>query len=259
MSQVIPFQFDTISIRAVEINGEPWFVGKDVADALGYANPSKAMGDHCKGVTKRYPLPTAGGLQEMRIISESNLYRLVVNSSLPDAERFERWIFEEVLPAIRKTGAYASNTAPAIQGSGVVGDILLIGQAVAGVKGVDQAVAMAHTLDTIEKATGLPVTTLRRALPAVASEELAVLNATAVGEALGLGKGRRAALAANKLLAAAGLQLKADHCWELTKDGEGAGQAKPFYKNGHSGYEISWKQGVVDLLRAYMDSVEAAA
>ncbi len=108
MSNVIPFQFDNITIRAIEIDGAPWFIGKDIAEALGYANAADAVSKHCKGVAKRYPLQTAGGLQEVRIINEPDLYRLIVKSQLPDAQRFERWVFEEVLPAIRKTGSYGA-------------------------------------------------------------------------------------------------------------------------------------------------------
>lgn len=104
---LIAFAFDERVVRTVvDSNNEAWFVGKDVADILGYANHNKALGDHCKGVTKRYPLQTAGGTQEVRIISEPDLFRLIVNSKLPSAERFERWVFEEVLPSIRKTGFY---------------------------------------------------------------------------------------------------------------------------------------------------------
>jgi prophage antirepressor-like protein len=114
---VLPFRFESISVRAVEVDGVPWFVGKDVAEALGYADPADAMAKHCKGVAKRYPLQTGGGGQEIRIISEPDLFRLVANSRLPDAERFERWIFEEVLPSIRKTGGYQQ-----AQPLGLVGD-----------------------------------------------------------------------------------------------------------------------------------------
>lgn len=114
---VLPFRFESISVRAVEIDGAPWFVGKDIAEALGYANVADALAKHCKGVAKRYPLQTAGGMQDVRIISEPDLFRLVANSRLPDAERFERWIFEEVLPSIRKTGGYQQP-----QPLGLVGD-----------------------------------------------------------------------------------------------------------------------------------------
>lgn len=115
---VLPFRFESISVRAVEIDGAPWFVGKDVAEALGYADPTNAMKQHCRGVVKRHPIVDGlGRIQEARIISEPDLFRLVANSRLPDAERFERWIFEEVLPSIRKTGGYQQP-----QPLGLVGD-----------------------------------------------------------------------------------------------------------------------------------------
>jgi prophage antirepressor-like protein len=94
-------------IRTEVINGEPWFVGKDVAEALGYSNASKAIGDHVesedKGVTKCY---TLGGNQDLTIINESGLYSLILGSKLPTAKRFKHWVTSEVLPSIRKTGSY---------------------------------------------------------------------------------------------------------------------------------------------------------
>ena len=95
------------AIRTVTIDGEPWLVGKDVAEALGYTNPRKALADHVddedKGVTKCY---TPGGDQDMTIINESGLYSLVLSSKLPTARKFRRWVTSEVLPSIRKTGGY---------------------------------------------------------------------------------------------------------------------------------------------------------
>ena len=95
------------AIRTVELDGEPWLVGKDVAEALGYTNPRKALIDHVddedKGVTKCY---TPGGDQDMTIINESGLYSLVLSSKLPTARKFRRWVTSEVLPSIRKTGGY---------------------------------------------------------------------------------------------------------------------------------------------------------
>ena len=94
-------------IRTCMVNGETYFVGKDVASALGYKNASKAMADHVddedKGVTKRY---TLGGNQEMTVINESGLYALILSSKLESARRFKRWVTSEVLPAIRQNGRY---------------------------------------------------------------------------------------------------------------------------------------------------------
>ena len=98
-------------IRTLEEDGKVLFCGKDVAKALGYAVPRKALFDHCKGVLKRNAL-TEGGEQEMSFIPESDVYRLITHSKLETAQRFEAWVFEEVLPAIRKTGGY--QLAPAM-------------------------------------------------------------------------------------------------------------------------------------------------
>lgn len=95
------------SLRTYEEDGQILFCGKDVAKALGYKNPNKAIGDHCRGITKRYPIQDSlGRTQEAVFISEPDLYRLITHSKLPTAEKFERWVFEEVLPAIRRTGGY---------------------------------------------------------------------------------------------------------------------------------------------------------
>ena len=92
-------------VRTLEENGKVLFCGSDVAKALGYAVPRKALFDHCKGVLKRN-IPTGGGIQEMSFIPESDLYRLVFSSKLPNAERLTDWVTEEVLPSIRRNGGY---------------------------------------------------------------------------------------------------------------------------------------------------------
>lgn len=96
-------------MRTVELDGQPWLVGADVATALGYKNPRKALADHIepedKGVTKR---DTPGGEQEILIINESGLYSLILSSKMPKAKAFKHWVTSEVLPTIHKTGAYES-------------------------------------------------------------------------------------------------------------------------------------------------------
>lgn len=102
----------TMSVRVlIDGDGEPWFVGKDVAVILGYSNPRKAIIDHVdeedKGVTKR---DTLGGTQNMTVINESGLYSLILSSKLPKAHDFKHWVTSDVLPSIRKTGMYATPT-----------------------------------------------------------------------------------------------------------------------------------------------------
>jgi len=108
---LIPLSFEGREIRVVTIGGEPFFVGRDVAERLGYANATDALAKHCRGVAKRYPIVDAlGRTQDVRVLSEPDVLRLIVRSKRPEAERFERWVFEEVLPAIRKTGGYMTAT-----------------------------------------------------------------------------------------------------------------------------------------------------
>lgn len=92
-------------IRTTEIDGKPYFVANDVARALGYKRPADAVTAHCKGSVKHRYL-TDGGEQELKVIPEGDIYRLTVRSKLPSAEKFERWVFDEVIPSIHQYGAY---------------------------------------------------------------------------------------------------------------------------------------------------------
>lgn len=92
-------------VRTVEINGKPYFVANDVARALGYKRPADAVTAHCKGSVKHRYL-TEGGEQELKVIPEGDIYRLTVRSKLPSAEKFEKWVFDEVIPSIRTNDGY---------------------------------------------------------------------------------------------------------------------------------------------------------
>lgn len=96
------------TVRTLEEDGRTLFCGSDVAKALGYANPTKALKDHCKGAVERRTNDSLGRHQNMKFIPEGDIYRLAARSELPGAEEFERWIFDEVLPSIRKHGLYAT-------------------------------------------------------------------------------------------------------------------------------------------------------
>ena len=97
-------------VRVIERNNEPWFVGKDVAEALGYSQPAKAIREHVKDTHKGVSeMDTPGGRQQIIIIDEAGLYSLVLRSKLPAAEAFQVWVVAEVIPSIRKTGSYSVN------------------------------------------------------------------------------------------------------------------------------------------------------
>jgi prophage antirepressor-like protein len=95
-------------IRTVEVNGKPYFVGNDVAKALGYKRPKDAVSAHCKGAAIHRLSDNQGVIRETKIIPEGDVYRLMAKSELPGAEAFESWIFDEVLPAIWRQGYYAT-------------------------------------------------------------------------------------------------------------------------------------------------------
>ncbi|HPF54641.1 MAG TPA: phage antirepressor KilAC domain-containing protein [Clostridia bacterium] len=96
------------SVRIIQDGDKYLFCGSDVAKALGYKRTADAITAHCKGVCV-LPTPTAGGIQDMKYITEGDVYRLITHSKLPSAECFEKWVFDEVLPTIRKHGAYMTD------------------------------------------------------------------------------------------------------------------------------------------------------
>lgn len=101
------FNFNEREVRTIVLNNEPYFVGKDVAEILGYNEPRKAISRHVDSEDgMKYPILTNGGTQEMTVINESGLYSLILSSKLPQAKEFKKWVTKEVLPAIRKTGSY---------------------------------------------------------------------------------------------------------------------------------------------------------
>lgn len=107
MNELQLFSFENHEVRSLLINSEPWFVGKDVADVLGYADTNQAIRKHVDNedrLTRRFD--GTGQSRDMTIINESGLYSLVLSSKLPSAKKFKRWVTSEVLPALRKSGQY---------------------------------------------------------------------------------------------------------------------------------------------------------
>ncbi|MFQ4258431.1 UNVERIFIED_CONTAM: hypothetical protein C4Z64_01215 [Clostridioides difficile] len=108
-------------IRMAEIDNKPYFVGKDIAKSLGYKNTNDAILRHCKGVVKHEGFKING--IKVALITEGDVYRLIVGSNLPNAEKFESWVFDEVLPSIRETGKYQLQQDVITELTGTVGDL----------------------------------------------------------------------------------------------------------------------------------------
>lgn len=249
MPNILPFQFDHHAIRVqIDERGEPWFVAADVCAALEHSNVTQALkrlDDDEQALISSEGIHR--GSDQVNVVNESGLYNLILGSRKPEAKRFKRWVTHEVLPAIRKTGSYAMPGAiaalPAPTQDSVTA-LLMIGEAVAKVPGVKHGIAMAATLTCIQENTGLSVETMRRALPAC-NDPLAAVNPTKLGEQIGL-----SARAVNLRLSALGFQSRNDRDeWELTDAGQAWGEALPYSRNGHSGYQILWRPEVADLLK----------
>lgn len=107
MNEIQLFNFENHEVRSLLLNNEPWFVGKDVAEVLGYERADNAIRNHIDKEDKlMHQISASGQNRNMTIINESGLYSLVLSSKLPSAKKFKRWVTSEVLPALRKTGQY---------------------------------------------------------------------------------------------------------------------------------------------------------
>lgn len=256
MSEIVPFSFEGAQVRVVrdEANN-PWFVAKDVCDALGHTNSRKAVADHVDGedVTSRYTL-TSGGKQAVACINESGMYSLVLSSRLDSAKRFKRWVTSEVLPSIRKTGAYVASAAPL---------------PLQKVSPAERLATLALVSDLlVERAHLAPEFATMLLLRAAAAEELispevekiygsglgtkyddsACLNPTQLGEELG----GISAIKVNKMLEARGLQRQdAKKVWRPTEEGKKYCANFPYgpMENDHAGLQLKWKPRVLALLR----------
>ena len=248
MNELVAFDFESHPVRIVTgTDGQPHFVAADICDALQIVEVHRSVARLDDDEKGRHIVTTPGGPQEMTVVNEAGLYSLILRSRKPEAKRFKRWVTHEVLPSIRKTGAYAAPGSIAALPAPTqdrVTSILLIGEAVARVPGVKPGIAMAAALTCIHENTGLAVETMRHALPA-SNESLAAVNPTKLGEHIGL-----SAKQVNRRLADLGYQYRNERDeWELTEAGRAWGEALPFSRNGHSGYQILWKLDVADRLK----------
>ena len=228
------------SIRTVELDGEPWLVGKDVAEALGYTNPQKAVRDHVDEEDRTVNDSFTVNGTPITLINESGLYSLVLASKLPTARKFKRWVTSEVLPSIRRTGQYSSKTSNAdlrlkimaMNARSRAASQMTRLWTAAGVKPADQALALNGYFDGL-------------ALPREAFGEVCVhlLDATAIAAHLGIlsasGKPHNQAVAA--LIGTLTLE-------------EGECALTPYSKGGHDGVSAQYTASVEDKVRAWLEA-----
>ncbi|MGE7136204.1 BRO-N domain-containing protein [Luteibacter sp. NPDC031894] len=247
MSALIPFQFGVAPIRVVEIDGEPWFVGRDVATALGYADTTNAIKQHCRGVAKHHPiLDSLGRTQEARVLNEANVLRLIVNSNLPAAEKFEAWVFEEVLPTIRRTGTYSvgqARLAPVADDFRALHDIAQV----AGLTGSAAVIAAANA--TARRTGENPLALIGMTSIASTIQER-LLTATDIASEIGLASAQRA----NALLEQIGLHTsersgRGKKSWHPTAAGQPFGRWEDTGKRHNDGtpvHQWKWIESVLD-------------
>lgn len=243
-------------LRTVIIDNEPWFVGKDVADTLGYSDTNKAVAMHVDDEDKKLNDKTSPsfGQRGATLINESGVYSLVFGSKLESAKEFKHWVTHDVLPSIRKTGAYQiPKIAPnphyrTRMVKTAVTDIGGTAQAIMLTYHVKHGMALAAAQEMVGKAYGIDTAPLQRLIPAEAHP--GYLNAGMIAERQGLRckTGKPNAVEANKRLEAAGLMERHGKHWRLTEKGRQYGEEKPYTNGGHSGYQIVWNDGVFDAL-----------
>lgn len=211
MSEMMKFtneQFGTV--RTIEEDGKILFCAKDVAIALGYKDAINAIKQHCRGVVKHHLIDSLGRNQETNFIPEGDIYRLVIGSALPGAEKFEIWIFDEVLPSIRKTGGYISGQE-SLSPAELMAKALLVAQRTLDEREARLMALAAENQKLLPKATYCDmVLQTKNAVPI-----------TQIAKDYGM-----SAIKLNKLLHDLKVQYKIDKCWVLYQDYADKGYTK---------------------------------
>lgn len=250
-------------VRTVTLNDDPWFVGKDIATALGYAKPENAIANHVDSDDKTSTLIQGSGSNyksKAIIINESGLYSLILSSKLPAAKKFKHWVTSEVLPALRKTGKYE---IPKITPNPhyrtrmiktAVKDIGDTADTIAQVFHVKKGIAMTASMQMVGEAYGIDTEPLKKLVPPEANP--AFLTPTKIAAELKVltNKGNPNPQRVNSLLKALGLQESVGGHWHATEEGKKLSEAMPYTaSSGHSGYQLLWSPKVIPMLRDLLE------
>lgn len=250
-------------VRTVTLNDDPWFVGKDIATALGYAKPENAIANHVDSDDKTSTLIQGSGSNyksKAIIINESGLYSLILSSKLPAAKKFKHWVTSEVLPALRKTGKYE---IPKITPNPhyrtrmiktAVKDIGDTADTIAQVFHVKKGIAMTASMQMVGEAYGIDTEPLKKLVPPEANP--AFLTPTKIAAELNVltNKGNPNPQRVNSLLKEIGLQESVGGHWHTTEEGKKLSEAMPYTaSSGHSGYQLLWSPKVIPMLRDLLE------
>ena len=251
MTEIMTIQ----NVHGYEKDGTVYLNAEDIAVGLGFVQVQEKVS------------PTSGGkvytsirwerinayLQEFGFsqlvgkddyIPENMFYRLAMKAKNEVAEKFQAKVADEILPAIRRTGFYSARNKPLTLVGNAVSDIGFITENIQSLFAVKRGIALSKAIDLVSVNNNLRLENLKELLPP-AEHEIGYLNATQIGNRLG---GLKAQIV-NKLLEAAGLQLKENKQWRLTEKGKEYAEELPFTRNGHSDYKIGWSEDVIDLLQ----------
>lgn len=237
------FEYEDRPVRTALVNGEPWFVAKDVCDILELGDVSKAVSRLDEDEKGTNSIPTPGGNQEMLVINEPGLYSLILGSRKPEAKLFKRWVVHEVLPAIRQTGMYA---VPAItQEAPLVGQLQVLQQVVNGMVAQAQEVEQMkrqqfHLVGKVEQIENKIEKRLTNDF------EMQLVTPTQIGKMF---EPSISAIEVNKRLRAAGLQWKVGGEWVATVEGRKYSSSEPVQlAGGKMIYQLQWQRRVKDLI-----------
>ena len=254
MNEISIFENPTFGqVRSLTIDNEPWFVGKDVAEVLGYSDTNKAVSMHVDDEDKKLndKSSLSFGQRGATLINESGLYALIFSSKLETAKAFKRWVTSEVLPAIRKTGSYQMPAPVQVFPTGslaaAISDIGDTAAAIEKVFAVKHGMAMATASAMVEAKYGIDTKPLKYLMPP--EQYPGYMNPTEIGRKLG---GLRA-VQVNKMLEQLGFQHKEGSSWRLDEAGREYGEEKPYTNHGHSGYTIAWNYLILNVLKLAID------
>jgi prophage antirepressor-like protein len=247
------FQFENFSIRTVELEGVIWFVAKDVASILGYENTAQAVRTHCRKAKSLIDMGCCSAAPtldpQIKLIPESDVYRLTIKSTLESAEKFQDWIVEEVLPSIRKTGQYqVSQMQPlALTQHDLATRQLKNELEVWNLLECPLHIAQQEIVKLVRKDTGVDFSAALKYAKAqqnILPTEI-MLEPTELASELGL----QSAAAVNCFLENLDLQVKVGKVWEPTSTGQLLCQKHAWAKGSKSGYNLKWNlKGIEALL-----------